>query len=204
MSQSIDFEALKRKLFLSYHQDGILDLVIGLCILGFGFSMNMESSAYIILSWLGLILYAPLKSAITIPRIGFVQFDNASKRRNRLLAMLGVALATFVLFLGLFVFLRSDNFSAGIDAWFRQYYLLVLSFFPAIIFAGAALWTGVYRLLVHALLIVGIIFAGIQLNIHEPYFVMFLGGIIFLIGLWLLIRFVRRYAVQKEEEHDVR
>ena len=204
MSQSIDFEALKRKLFLSYHQDGILDLVIGLCILGFGFSMNMESSAYIILSWLGLILYAPLKSAITIPRIGFVQFDNASKRRNRLLVMLGVALATFVLFLGLFVFLRSDNFSAGIDAWFRQYYLLVLSFFPAIIFAGAALWTGVYRLLVHALLIVGIIFAGIQLNIHEPYFVMFLGGIIFLIGLWLLIRFVRRYAVQKEEEHDVR
>ena len=204
MSQTVDFEALKRKLYLSYHQDGILDLAVGLTILGFGISMQMDSGASIILSWFGLILYAPLKSAITVPRIGFVQFDEASKRRAKLLMMLGIGLATFVLFLGLFFFVRSGNLSAEVDVWLRQYYLLVLGAFPALILAGAALWLGVYRLLVHSLLIVGIIFAGIQLDLPEPTYVMFLGGVISLIGLWLLVRFVRKYPAQAENENELR
>ena len=193
MSHSVNFEGLKRKLYLSYHQDGILDLVIGLGILGFGINMYTESSAFIVLSWIGFLLYTPLKRAITVPRMGYVQFDETRKRKTHLAIMLAVGVATFALFLGLFVLMRSDSFSADFEAWFGQYYLLVLGMFPAIALTGAALWTGVYRLLFHALLIVGIIFAGIQLNVHEPYFVMALGSIILLIGLWFLFHFLRKY-----------
>lgn len=203
MSQTADFETLKRKLYLSYHQDGILDLAVGLTILGFGISMAMESGATIVFSWLGLILYAPLKSAITIPRMGFVQFDTERKRRTQLLIMLAIGLITLALFVGLFVFMRSNNFSAEFEVWFRQYYLLVLGALPAFVLAGVALWLGVYRLLLHSLLILGIIFAGIQLNLPEPTYVMVLGGIISLIGAGLLLSFMRKYPAQKEATHDL-
>ena len=150
MSQAVDFEALKRKIYLSYHQDGILDLAIGLSILGFGINMSTESGAFIILSWIGIMMYTPLKSAITIPRIGFVQFDSARKRRTKLLLMLGTGLMTLSLFLGAYMFFQTDNFSAEFESWFRQYYLLILAAFPAILLAAAGIWLGVYRFLLHA------------------------------------------------------
>ncbi|MCP4422712.1 MAG: hypothetical protein GY805_39390 [Chloroflexi bacterium] len=202
MSHSIDFEALKKKLYLSYHQDGILDLVIGLSILGFGINMYTDSSAFIVLSWFGIMLYAPLKARITIPRMGYVQFDEVRTRKTKQMVMLAIGMSTFSLFLGLFVFVRSDNFSASFSQWFEQYYLLVLGAFPAIILAGAALWLGVNRLLLHALLIVGIIYAGIQLDVPEPYYVMVLGGIISLVGLWLLVRFLQKYPKKQKENDD--
>ena len=201
MSRSIDLESLKRKLYLSYHGDGILDLAIGLTILGFGISMQMDSGASIILSWLGLMLYAPLKSIITIPRMGYVQFEEASKRRSHLLAMLGIGVGTLVLFVTFILFMRADTVSVEFDTWFNKYYLLVLGGIPALALIVTALRTGVSRFFLHALLILGIIFAGIQLNIAEPTYVMILGGIILLIGLGLLVRFLRKYPnVDKGDE----
>ncbi len=202
MSRSIDLESLKRKLYLSYHGDGILDLVIGLTILGFGISMKMDSSASIILSWLGIILYAPLKNIITVPRMGYVQFDDKRTRKTRLMILLGIGAATFLLFLALFMFARSDAFSVEFEAWFEQYYLLVLSVFPALILAGAALLLGVHRWLIHAFLIVAIIFVGIQLDVPEPTSVMVLGGTVLLIGLGLLGRFLRKYPNADTGDED--
>ncbi len=36
MSTTKEFDTLKRKVYLAYHQDGILDLVAGSVVLGFG------------------------------------------------------------------------------------------------------------------------------------------------------------------------
>jgi hypothetical protein len=198
----VDFETLKRKLYFSYHRDGILDLVVGLTMLGFGINMNTESSAFIVLSWIGLILYGPLKSTITIPRMGYVQFDDARTRRSQLLALLGIGIGTLILFVSFSLIMRGDNVSAEFDTWFREYYLLILGGIPAVALAITAVQTGVYRLLGHSLLILVVIFAGIRLNISESFYVMGLGGVISLIGLWLLIRFMRQYPVQKEGDYD--
>lgn len=204
MSHTVDFEGLKRKLYLSYHQDGILDLAVGLSILGFGISMAMDVGATIVFSWLGLMLYAPLKSAITIPRMGFVQFDAETKRKTNLIYMLVLGLVTFALFFGLVIFLWADNLPTDFDAWLRRYHMLVLGALPAIALVVMAWRTGVYRLLVDAFLIVAIILAGIQLQIAEPTYVMVAGGVLSLIGFWLLARFVRKYPVQKEAGNDLR
>ncbi|MEZ4591680.1 MAG: hypothetical protein R3D55_11155 [Chloroflexota bacterium] len=204
MSQTVDFEQLKRKLYLSYHQDGILDLAVGLSILGFGISMAMDVGATIVFSWLGLILYAPLKSVITIPRLGFVQFESESKRRTNLIYRLVLGLGTFALFFGLAIFLWADELPADFSTWLRQYHMLVLAALPAIALAATGWRTGVSRLLVEALLIVVIVLAGIQLQIAEPTYVMVAGGVVSLIGLGLLARFVRKYPVRKEVGNDLR
>lgn len=203
MSHTVDLEALKRKLYLSYHQDGILDLAVGLSILGFGISMAMDVGATIVFSWIGLILYAPLKSAITIARMGYVQFETETKRKTTLIYWLVLGLGTFALFLGLVIYLRSDNLSADFETWLRQYHMLVLGALPAAALAVTAWRTGVSRLLIDALLIVITILTGIWLQIPEPTYVMVAGGILSLIGLVLLARFMRKYPVQKEDGYDI-
>ena len=204
MSQTVDFEQLKRKLYLSYHRDGILDLAVGITILGFGISMAMDVGATIVFSWIGLFLYAPLKSAITIPRLGFVQFESETKRKTNLIYRLVLGLGTFALFFGLVIFLWADKLPPDFTTWLRQYHMLVLGALPAIALVVTAWRTGVYRLLVDALLIVVIILAGIQLQIAEPTYVMVAGGVLSLIGLGLLLSFMRRYPAQKEADNDLR
>ena len=204
MSHTVDLEVLKRKLYLSYHQDGILDLAVGLSILGFGISMAMDVGVTIVFAWIGLILYAPLKSAITISRMGYVQFETEAKQKSNLLYLLFLGLGVLALFFGLVAFLRSDNLPTDFEGWLRQYHMLLLGALPAVALTVTAWRTGVSRLLVDALLIIGIILVGIWLQWPEPTYVMVTGGVLSLIGFGLLARFVRKYPVQKEDGYDVR
>ena len=204
MSHTVDLEALKRKLYMSYHQDGILDLAVGLSILGFGISMAMDVGVTIVFAWIGLILYAPLKSAITISRMGYVQFETEAKQKSNLLYLLLLGLGVLALFFGLVAFLRSDNLPTDFEGWLSQYHMLLLGALPAVALAVTAWRTGVSRLLVDALLIIGIILVGIWLQWPEPTYVMVTGGVLSLIGFGLLARFVRKYPVQKEDGYDVR
>ena len=75
MAEETQFERLERKAFLSHHQDGLLDLLIGQIMLGLGLGM---ASGWIgglaILGFLPIALYVPLKNRITIPRLGYVEF----------------------------------------------------------------------------------------------------------------------------------
>ncbi|MCP5099100.1 MAG: hypothetical protein GY943_26400, partial [Chloroflexi bacterium] len=81
MAPNTNLKALRQKTYLSYHQDGIIDLMVGLSTLGFGISMAAEGSGFIVLSWIGFLLYAPLKKVITVPRLGFVKFDDEQTQR---------------------------------------------------------------------------------------------------------------------------
>ena len=42
-----DFGPLKRKIYLAYHQDGILDLVAGSVVVGFGTFMLTDNIAFL-------------------------------------------------------------------------------------------------------------------------------------------------------------
>ena len=75
MNGKINLKNIERKAYTSYHQDGILDILIAIFILSF--------VAWILtdMVWLGWIfyliaasIYAAAKRAITVPRIGFVKF----------------------------------------------------------------------------------------------------------------------------------
>jgi len=72
MSQEKQFKDLGRKAYLSYHQDGLIDILIGLGILGFGLMMLTDSVVFNMLAWMPIIFYVPLKNRITVPRFGYV------------------------------------------------------------------------------------------------------------------------------------
>ncbi len=203
MTQNINFKELRQKTYLAYHQDGLLDTLVGLGILGFGLNMLTESSALIVLSWIPFILYAPLKKFITIPRLGYVKFDNERTTNVRMTMLLLVGVSTLALFLGLFVFTRSDSLSADWSALLQKYNMLLLGTFVAIGFVVGAVLSGIKRFYGQALLGELVLISGIELGLESPTYVMIWGGLTFLIGAWLLAQFLRQYPVIREGGNDV-
>lgn len=201
MSQNIEFKELRKKVYLSYHQDGLIDIIIGASILGFGLLIATDNSAFLVLTWIGFILYTPLKNRLTVPRLGYVRFDEERKTAMRYVLMIVVGVLVLAMFIGLYVFVRSDSMSQTLSDWFREYHMLVLGFFMAIPLVAAAYWSGVNRLAIYAGLIVLVIFAGIQLGIDAPVYVIALGCVILLSGLWILFRFLKRYPIANEDKN---
>ncbi len=195
MSQNIDFKELRKKVYLSYHQDGLIDIIIGASILGFGLQIATNNSAFLFLTWIGFILYTPLKNRITIPRLGYVRFDEERKTAMRLVLLIAIGVLVMAMFIGLFVFVRSGNMPQTASDWLKKYHMLLLGIFIAIPLFAAAFWSGLKRLIIYAGLILSVIFAGIQLGIDPPLYVIALGCIILLAGLWVLFRFLKQYPV---------
>ena len=167
MSQNIDFKELRNKVYLSYHQDGLIDIIIGASILGFGLLIATDNSAFMVLTWIGFILYTPLKNRLTVPRLGYVRFDEERKTAMRYVLMIVFGVLVLAMFIGLYVFVRSDSMPQTLSDWFRQYHMLVLGFFMAIPLIAFAYWSGVNRLAIYA----GLLLQFLQdfLSIQEQY-----------------------------------
>lgn len=199
MSQHIDFKELRKKLYLSYHQDGLIDIIIGATILGFGLQIATENSAFLFLTWIWAILYTPLKNRITVPRLGYVRFEEERKTAMRLGLMVIIGVLVLAMFTGLFLFLRADSLPQTLSDWLKQYYMLVLGIFMAIPLIGIAFWGGINRLVIYAGLIIVVIFGGIQLGIDPPVYMIALGCLILLSGLWILFRFLKQYPIANKD-----
>ena len=98
MSQDKQFKELSRKAYLSYHQDGLIDILIGLGILGFGLMMLTDSIVFNLLAWMPIIFYVPLKNRITVPRFGYVQFSSERTKKLRSLLVFLVGLLALIFF----------------------------------------------------------------------------------------------------------
>ena len=62
MSQDKQFKQLERMAYLSYQQDGIIDLLVGWATLSYGLNIAMDTSIWTYLGWLPIVFYIPLKT----------------------------------------------------------------------------------------------------------------------------------------------
>ncbi len=196
MSQEQDFKKLRQKTYASYHQDGLIDIIIGWAILGFGINMALDNSVFLFLGWLPIILYVPIKNRVTVPRIGYVKFSSTNS------LILGIVLAVLlVLLLGIFILLivGPDLVPPQISEWFRNYYLLLFASILGLGFAAAAYATGITRFYAYAFTLVFVFAAGIWLEVPEPVYVIIAGLLIEVVGVMLMVRFLRRYPKSNED-----
>jgi hypothetical protein len=196
MSQEQDFKKLQQRAYASYHQDGLIDIIIGWAIIGFGLNMALDNSAFFFISWLPIILYVPIKNRVTVPRIGYVKFSASNS------LILGIALAVLMVFLlGIFILLivGPDLIPPQISEWFREYYLLLFGSILGLGFAGVALATGITRFYAYAAMLVLVFAGGVWLNIPEPIYVITAGVLIGAVGIILMVRFLRRYPILAED-----
>ena len=197
MSQEQDFKKLQQRTYQSYHQDGLIDIIIGLAIIGYGLMLAFDSSVFIFMGWMPIIFYMPLKNRLTVPRIGYVKFTSSNTKIG-----IAAAIVLLVILLGIFIFLIAgpNNISPQLSTWLSQYYLLLLGGISALCFAGAALLTRITRFYIYALLILFTFSAGTWLGIQPPIIVIATGALIELVGVWLLVRFLRNYPIEAAHE----
>jgi hypothetical protein len=191
MSKYLDFKKLERKAYLSYHQDGLIDIIIGIAILGFGLNIATDTVIFGILTWLPVIFYVPLKNYFTAPRFGYVRFSSPRQTTIRLGLALLVGLLAMLFFAGLYIFAVSGSIPPQINAWLRRYHMLIFAFVGMGLFLGAGIWTGIKRFYLYVVLTLIFPVVGIWLDIHPGIYVIALGITILIIGIWLLLRFIR-------------
>ena len=195
MSKDNQFKQLERMAYLSYQQDGIIDLLVGWATLSYGLNIAMDTSIWMYLGWLPIVFYIPLKNRITVPRLGYVKFDPHRGRPSKWIISFLILGFLALLTLGMVVFLLSDQSPVE---WIREYTLLFYGLLGVIGFGLAWLISGIRRFLLYALLSLLIMGGGQLIGVVDyiPFFL--LGGSIFAIGAVLLTRFIRRYPLAVE------
>ncbi|UCH10544.1 MAG: hypothetical protein JSU61_01215 [Fidelibacterota bacterium] len=209
MAQDIDLKLLERKAYLSYHQDGLLDIGLGLFILaiGIGMATGMAWMAGI-LAATGISVYAGAKRAITIPRAGRVQFSPERVRKEKKEKSFFVGFFTVSAILGLMMFVLVTGIirgefggSSGILARGLEAFIMApLGLVGAVGLAALGYWKQINRYYYYAVLLMLAVSMGPLLDVPHPVYVSVPGGVIALVGLVMLVRFVKVYPRENRED----
>ena len=201
MSTTKEFDTLKRKVYLAYHQDGILDLVAGSVVLGFGTFMLTDNIAFLMAGWFVMMMYVFLKNRITVPRFGYVRIDSQKKALMKSWISVGIGVLVLLLFFLLPIFLRRNPTSPETEALLRRYHMVPLSTMlfglPAL---GAAIFLGLKRFYLYASLAIGLPLLGGMLDIETYIPIVTTGAVIIAYGAFLLANFLKKYPLNAEGE----
>jgi len=215
MVNKINLKEIERKAYLSYHQDGLLDIFIGMFIFAFGLYILSESDFPIIAVLPALLVpvWASVKKKITYPRIGYVKFGKSTKtRRTKSMLLLSGVLT---LLLGFGVFLTITLRRGPLPLWLivmGAYGMIIAGGIVAAILSVVAYINGINRLYVYAAMFFAMYSTGHFLVII-PGFDAFqkiavvnipLGVIILGYGLYLLSRFLHEHPIPDGDGFDER
>ena len=195
---------IEKKAYMSYHQDGLLDIFIGLYALAFGLGVFgdkvLEFGFGLIMPGILIAIVLPIwlqaKRKITMPRIGYVNFG--TRGSNKLFALLlGLAVAG----LGVFFLFTMATFQDGRPEWIEtilfQYGMIWIGLGTAVIGSLFAYTMGLKRLHGYGLLTLVLFVSGHFLGFPFEYLLLVIGSVIIASGTVLLVQFTRRYPLQK-------
>ncbi len=199
MNENIDLQKLERKAYLSYHQDGVIDIFIGSAIVTFGVLFLPWVFEHLWMAFSGLFIlwvvsYAGVKRAFTVPRIGYVEF----KQHRRSRVMLIVALL-FIINLVVFLIQALGLLTPELRIFLNVYGYLVVAFVVGGLFLLIGLLTGLRRVMGYGVVAI-VVFLFLQFYpMHISYPIILLGLVITAYGCVLLFRFIQKYPKENSE-----
>jgi len=199
---------IERKAYMSYHQDGLLDIFVGVYILGFGLGIFTDiiwvdriwepgfgSIMPAILIATILPIWIEAKRKITVPRIGFVKFGPQGTRK-----LIAIYIGLFVAGLGaFFAFTVSQG---GPSPWLNMIFqngLIIIGIGSLAVCVLFGYSMGLKRLYGYGLLALILLVIGHFMGIFFPYLLLTLGIAVIATGVALLISFVRKYPLQGDK-----
>lgn len=200
MSQEVDLTKVERKAYLTYYQDGIYDLLVGLSLLGMALGAATEVFTVAAIAPLVPILVAPgLKKAVTLKRLGYVKFSSQRESKEETNRLRLVMLMTITALLGVFVFFGYSG-QATWQLWIRSLGIIPFGLVLAVVAFALGLLYDVRRWYLYAPIILAAFIVGhvLELRLWFPFAVP--GIVIFVIGLVLFVRFLSRYPKASAEE----
>jgi len=198
MVSDISLKEIQRRVYMTFFQDGLWDIFLGLFILGWGFTILTDAVYLPGPLFVGLYFAVwGIKKWLTYPRIGYARFSETSRQR---ITARFVILGVVVLLVGVMVAVLW-----GISTrpqWLADYFPLVFNGILAAIVCVVAYWARAKRFYLYAVLIfLGAVF---HMWLGSPWEFGFIGagGIIVLIGVGILVNFLRKYPKMVEEAHN--
>lgn len=201
MAKDVNLKEIQRNVYMSFFQDGLWDIFLGLFILGWGLAILTGGT------YLPGVLFASLyfsawgvKKWLTYPRIGYVRFSEISRRR---ITARFVILGVVVLLIGV---MAAVLWGIGTrPRWLADYFPLVFNGMLAVVVCIVAYWARANRFYLYAVLIfLGAVFH-LWLGIPWEFGFIGAGGIIVIIGVVILINFLHKYPKMDEEaQHNDR
>lgn len=181
---------IQRQAYRSYQQDGLLDITIGLGILGFVVMILVGEVACLALTWAALFLYLPVKYRVILPRLANgnpVGVPLPAVRRARRVA---ISLLCGVILLESLVLFASE-FYLPAKTWLSGHLWLLLGSLLAVTLAAVGVATGVRRLALYGGL--AVLLALFQHFLGWPVYLSFLavGLVCVFTGSILLVKFLR-------------
>jgi len=193
---------IEKKTYMSYHQDGLIDVFVGVYILLFGSGILLKSvtdfSTWFVIPAIFPAIMVPIwisvKKQITMPRIGYVKFRSggANKLTVIFIGLLVSGLGVFMAF----------TFASTTQAWASALRDLIVSYSMIIIGIGAATISslfaytmGLKRLYAYGLLSLVLFLTGHFITIPFEYLLLTIGLAIIINGFVLLMQFIRKYPL---------
>ena len=190
----LKLKELEKKAYTTSHEDGIIDLMVGFILTLAGTMILTGQSAMIGMIWLFSLFIKPLKKKITFPRVGYVEFAKPQKEKISRM-FIYFAISGIIVF-----FLVSSKFlSPDIGKFIIENFILIIG----ISLGGMALivgrMTAVKRGYFYGILVLALFVSELNNTLSFPYALLILGIVMFCTGAVLLIRFIKKYPIVKQD-----
>jgi hypothetical protein len=209
MNRKMSVREVERRTYMSYHQDGLLDIFVGVYVLLFALGILLmtvtDFSTWFVIPAIFPAVMVPIwvsaKKQITMPRIGYVKFG--SRGANKLMAIfIGVLVAGLGAF-AVFTFASSQGWALTLRNLIISNGMIIIGIGAAVISSLFAYTMGLNRLYAYGLLTLVLFLAGHFISIPFGYFLLTIGLVIVINGFVLLMRFIRKYPLPQGDQVNV-
>jgi hypothetical protein len=195
-------KSIERRVYLSYHGDGLWDLFLGLFFLGMGLFMIFDQP-YLMgaLAVVILPLAQSIKKAITRPRMGYVEFSSERQAKQKRGRTKMSFLLTFTMILGVVVFMAYYVNTEWGDT-IKSLGLIPFGFVLTLVIGAVGMLFDLRRFYLYAALVLAVFIAGHVLHTHPAFYLLLVGAVVTITGTIMLIRFLRKYPKAAEGAYE--
>ncbi len=177
---------LRRRYARTFHNDGLLDFFAGWSLVSAGIFLLTSVAIWSFAGWMPILLIAPIKNRLIIPRFGYAKFSKPTSIPRPILIGAGVLIVVGTL---LFTFLgeSQESFLSPIATGVMALALI------------AVLGTGLNRIAVYAIFIPLFFIIGLGLKLLTPTIVILVGAVLMALGCYLFMSFLKKYPQDSGE-----
>ena len=195
---------------MSYHQDGLIDIFVGIYVLLFGLGILLltvtDFSTWFVVPAIFPAIMIPIwisaKKRITMPRIGYVRIGG--RGANRLMAFfIGLMVAGLGVFMVFTFASRTQAWASILRDLLISNGMIIIGIVAATISSLFAYTMGLNRLYAYGLLTLVLFFTGHFITVQFEYILITIGLGIIINGLVLLSRFIRKYPLTQGDKKIV-
>lgn len=199
MIQNLDMTEIEQKVYRDFHQDGLLDVIGGICLIGGACNLYTGNVLFALLPFALFPVYRAMKRRLTYPRIGYAKLvdEKPTEVVPGILIYCVILLACMALLLAFFGDIRDINHWVK---WMPLFFGVV--FVGMFHFLATKSGSARYRGFAVFSVALGLLLSLVSFSWDKAgvflYFAV-IGFSLLLFGLFFCVRFVRQHPIVLEE-----